>query len=115
MRLLNRTAVIVKPKQPYIEWANSLDDDGVKLDPNSIPEHTIYLIDDKADYLPDNVEMIKPYFAAIFEEELNGWHRVESDWPSPRDLSTFLAWFEIEIHSMILDLHPGWLKRERYE
>jgi hypothetical protein len=35
----------------------------------------------------------------IFEEELNGWHRLESAWPSPRPYETCLEWFEVEVHS----------------
>ena len=31
-QIINRTALTVIPKQPYIRWANSLDDDGPKLD-----------------------------------------------------------------------------------
>jgi hypothetical protein len=31
MRRVKRTAVIVIPKQPYIDWANSLEEGGVKL------------------------------------------------------------------------------------
>ncbi len=60
--------------------------------------------------------LLETYFAAIFEEELGGWHRRESEWPAQRDLSTFLAWFEVDVHSMVLDLKGGWwLRTERYE
>jgi len=31
MRAINRTAVYVGPKQPYIDWANSFDDGGPTL------------------------------------------------------------------------------------
>jgi len=31
MRRVKRTAVIVIAKQPYIDWANSLEEGGVKL------------------------------------------------------------------------------------
>ena len=48
---------------------------------------------------------------AIFDEELNGWHQRESDWPSSRTYETFLAWFEVEVHSMVLDLKGSWLIR----
>jgi hypothetical protein len=114
MRRVKRTAVIVNPKQPYIDWANSLEDGGVKLGEDYTPEHTIYLVEDMTGYLIDKEEIIKPHFAFIFEEELNGWHRLESNWPAKRDLATFLDWFEVEIHSMVLDLHGGWLRTERY-
>jgi hypothetical protein len=48
---------------------------------------------------------------AIFDEELNGWHQRESDWPSSRTYETFLAWFEVEVHSMVPDLKGSWLIR----
>jgi hypothetical protein len=113
-RQLKRTAIIVKPKQPYIQWANSLDDDGVKLGEEFEPEHTVYLVEDITDYLVDVEAIVAPYFEFIFEEELNAWHRLESDWPARRDFATFLEWFEVKYHSMVLDLCRGRIKTERY-
>ena len=46
MRRVKRTAVIVIPKQPYFDWANSMDDGGVKLGGDYSSEHTIYLVED---------------------------------------------------------------------
>ena len=40
--MLNRSSVIVRPKQPYLDWAAQLDDSGIVPDPND--ECTIYLI-----------------------------------------------------------------------
>jgi hypothetical protein len=112
MRLVKRAAITVTPKQPCIDWANSLDEDGVKIDEDFQPERNIYLIGDVSDVVPfDRDVIVRPYFKAIFDEELNGWHRRESDWPSPRPYETFLAWFEVEVHSMALDLKGSWLIR----
>ncbi len=58
--------------------------------------------------------MLDRHYAAIFEEELGAWHRVEADWPTRRDLRTFLAWFEVDVHSLVFDLVGGWLRSERY-
>jgi hypothetical protein len=107
MRLVKRAAITVTPKQPYIDWANGLDDDGVKIGEDFQSERNIYLIDDVSDVFPfDRDVIVRPFFKAIFEEELSGWHRRVSDWPSPRTYETFLDWFEVEVHSMVLDL-PG--------
>ena len=46
MRRVKRAALSVKPKQPYIDWANGLDEDGVKIGTEYTPEGTIYLVDD---------------------------------------------------------------------
>ena len=105
MRLVKRAAVIVTPKKPYIIWANSLDEDGVKNGEDFTPEGCVYLIGDVADIFPFDRDMIvRPYFKEIFDEELNSWHRRESEWPSPRTYEIFLEWFEVAVHSMVLDL-----------
>ena len=40
--MLNRAVLIVRPKQPYIDWATGLDDSGVVPSPED--EQTVYLI-----------------------------------------------------------------------
>ncbi len=104
MRLVKRAAITVAPKQPYIDWANSLDEDGVKI-VSSLPERHVYLIADVSDVFPfDRDVIVRPYFKAIFDEELNSWHRREREWPARRTYETFLECFEVEVHSMVLNL-----------
>lgn len=49
MKTINRTVLLITPKQPYIDWANSFDDDGPTmadlrhsaiLIPDTYDEHT---------------------------------------------------------------------------
>src|SRR5215813_9875943 len=40
--MLNRGVVIVRPKQPYLDWAAGLDDSELVPDPTA--EQTVYLI-----------------------------------------------------------------------
>ena len=116
MRLVKRAAITVTPKQPYIDWANAIDEDGVKIGEEFWPEKHIYLIEDISDTPFDREAIARSYFETIFKEELNGWYRLESAWPSPRTFGVFLEWFEVEIHSMVLDMRGGWLIRtEGYE
>ncbi len=115
MRRVRRTAISLKAKQPYIKWANGLEAGGVKIGTEFTPEGNIYLIADSADQPVTLETLLEPYYAAIFEEELGAWHRVEADWPRRRDLTTFLAWFDVEVHSLVLDLVGGWLRSERYD
>jgi hypothetical protein len=112
MRLVKRAAITVTPKQPYIDWANSLDEEGVKIGEDFESEKSVYLIGDVSDVIPfDRDVIVRPYFKVIFEEELNSWHRRESEWPASRTYETFLRWFEVEVHSMVLDLQGSWLIR----
>jgi hypothetical protein len=62
--------ILVKPKLPYIEWANSLDDNGPKLDiEKPYDEYTIYLVDEIG-YKGDIENVLKKLYAKIFEYEL---------------------------------------------
>jgi hypothetical protein len=86
--MLNRGVVIVRPKRPYLDWAAGLDDSGIVPDPND--EQTVYLIpsydDDEEAY-----EILENVHAAIFENELYGWHTDDAAWPKGRDFSMFKA------------------------
>ena len=35
IKTINRTVMVVTPKKPYIDWANSFDNGGVELDCNA--------------------------------------------------------------------------------
>ena len=99
--MLNRGALIVRPKQPYLDWAATLDDAG--LVPDVTGEQTVYLIpgfedDDEAE------RILKEVYAKIFERELDGWHTDEAAWPQNRTLAMFKKWFHVELHSIVEDL-----------
>ncbi len=112
MRLVKRAAITLTPKQPYIDWANALDPDGVQIGQDFWPEKHIYLIEGVSDVIPfDQLAIVRPYFEMILEEQLNSWYRLESTWPAPRTFERFLEWFEVEVHSMVLDLPGSWLIR----
>jgi hypothetical protein len=72
MRLVQRAAITVTPQQPYIDWANGLDEDGVKIGEDFQPERQIHLIEDVSYVIPFEQDVIvRPDFKAIFDEELN--------------------------------------------
>jgi hypothetical protein len=99
--MLNRGVVIVRPKQPYLDWAAGLDDSGIVPDPNG--EQTVYLVpsyeDDEGAW-----EILATLHPAIFENELYGWHTDEAAWPKGRNFTMFKEWFAVELHSVVEDL-----------
>ena len=54
-----------------------------------------------------DVASIKKHFTVIFEHELWGWCTDPEQWPTDRTYSAFRKWFEVEFHSMILELGDG--------
>ena len=99
--MLNRSALIVRPGEPFIKWALSLDDSG--LVPSATGEQAVYLAPEWGDD-KEAEKVLKSIWAEIFERELFGWHTDESAWPQKRSLKMFKEWFIIEMHSMIEDL-----------
>lgn len=115
VNVINRTALTVIPKQLYINWANTLDDDGPKLDINApYYEPTVYLIDEVAD---DAVltRALRRHYAQIFEHELANWHLVEKDWPHKRDFQTFKDWFDVKVSTVVLDLSKHSIELEEFQ
>jgi hypothetical protein len=51
-------------------------------------------------------------FLQILAEQLDGWYRVPSSWPSRRDLDAFYRGFERSFHSVVIDLSDDPLLRE---
>lgn len=99
--MINRAVLIVRPKQPFLDWAAGLDDSG--LVPDVDGEQTVYLVPD-FDMDDDARAVIEAVFSEVFENELWGWHTDESAWPTNRNLKTFHEWFTIELHSIVEDL-----------
>ena len=113
MELINRSAIIVMPAQPFLDWLHQADPTSSHLTLADLrQEPAIYLVaecenkDEALDGLGDGI-------SRIFEEQLEGWYRVPTAWPKERDLRTFLRWFDCSFHSMIFDLGLDRLRRER--
>ena len=104
MNTINRSAVVVRPAQPFLDWLHRVDTssadltvDGLRADPS------IYLLPEwESD--EDALDKLAKVSADIFTEQLNSWHRVESVWPQNRDVNTFRRWFDCSFHSMVFDV-----------
>lgn len=99
--MINRSAVIVRPKQPYLAWADQLDNSG--LLPFVEGEQTVYLLPEYDDDV-EAMEILSQGYDAIFETELEGWHTDESAWPTNRTFAMFREWFTVEFHSVVEDM-----------
>ena len=106
--MVNRGAVIVKYKEPFIQWINESDPSAEKpivTIQNANKERTVYLISDED---VENIEeWIRANYNTLFENELGGWYTDETLWPNKRDFQTFQNWCEIECHSLIFDMVGG--------
>lgn len=103
--MLNRCAVVVRKKQPYLDWLLQLPD---PVDTNTTLEQInkdshVYLLPEFVD-MSEQETLIAEFWETLFELELEGWWREPNDWPHLRNQRTFKKWFDVEFHSCIEDL-----------
>jgi hypothetical protein len=97
---VNRTALIIKPKQPFKEWLLNIgsDNQGVEIEKDPM----IYLLPD-FDETKDLDRWLKKNFDQIFVDQMNYWYTLESMWVQNRTFKMFKEWFDYSLYMMILD------------
>ena len=103
MSQVNRSAFRIRPRQPYIDWANNNLEDSEPVGLEDFEDATVYLLpvfesDEEAEDILTEVHDI------VFALELSAWTEDEGVWPSDRGLEMFLEWFEVEPGSLVVDL-----------
>src|SRR5579859_5241342 len=111
--VINRIALILRYKQPFVDWINAADPS-----PSSHPvtlaevnlEHTVYLME-----VEDEDELagwLRRHHHKIFEEELNGWNTDPKLWPRDRSLKVLKEWCTLELHTVVHDFGDSRIESE---
>ena len=112
MITINRTAIVVRPRQPFLNWLHRSDPTSWELNLEDLRrEPTVYLLPE-CENEGEAREWLEEVCGRTFEEQLDGWYRVPSSWPGRRDLDAFDRWFEWSYHSAVVDLCNDALLRE---
>lgn len=103
MYFVDRTAVVLKPTEKFLNWLKSADSDMPDLTLAQIRTNcSVYLVPQF-----DEPEAVVSYFderyQEIFAAEIAGWDVPQSEWPEDMSLQAFWEYFEVEIHDMVLD------------
>lgn len=102
MASINRSAVILRAKTPFLEWQSSTSEINVEelLALSKEQEPVVYLVQENED---SHEEVIKKEWSHLFESELFAWDTDEAMWPQDRSLEMFGEWFEIEVFLLVVD------------
>jgi len=98
---INRSAIVLKPQQPFVDWYFKLNPDDELDFEEDIKKSNIYLIDDEID---DLEKWLKKKFDKFFMMELDEWCANKKEWPQKRNYKMFKLWFKVETSEMIYDL-----------
>ena len=101
---INRSALIVTAKQPFIDWLHKVDPTSTDIRLSNINhEPTVYLVP-PFETQDEFTEWLQEYCRMIFAEALDGWWTDQRAWPPDRGIAVFQEWFECRLHSMVFDL-----------
>jgi hypothetical protein len=105
---INRSALVLKPKKPFIDWIKNLDD---QFEINEIIEDPdIYLLPDFEE-VQQMVNWLKKNYDMIFIDQMNNWYTDETLWVTNRTFKLFKEWFDFSLHTMILDTAEQSIKK----
>ena len=107
MNLVNRSAITLKPKRPFLEWSKHDDAEGLAESVFEAlhEEPNVYLLPEYED-ASSQQELLKEFWPGLFEAMLEGWVTDEACWPRNRTFEMFQEWFEIQMTSVVEDLDP---------
>lgn len=107
MKLLNRAALALLPRQPFADWVNGLPQGDSPHQTYTLEMHraegTLYLIDEVFSE-DDFAAAVERHWAQMFDNELGAWDEFGDHWPSSRSRELFLEWFELQPQLMAIDL-----------
>jgi hypothetical protein len=103
---IDRSLIVVRPKQPFLDWVQSVDyEESLKLE-HVRDDPSAYLIPELW-YKEEQPAILTWCYEVVFEAELESWYTDPALWPPNRDLKVFLEWFDVEFHSGVFDLCDG--------
>lgn len=101
MQVVNRSIIILKPKEPYLSWANHVAQSMESL--GEIRAQSKAILIPQTSYSDQARAYLEQNYARLFEIELEGWASDKKRWPPKRDFDTFLDWFDVEVYALVLD------------
>lgn len=108
--LVNRNALVVEPKQPFVDWINACPDTTDKVHLNELTDNcTVFLIPEQI-YNAD--DWLKENYKAIFAYKLESWYTDTELWPKDFSFRNFQQYFNVQYVSMVVDLEFGAIKKD---
>lgn len=110
---INRSVLLVVPKQPFYDWSNALTPDLPEINADHIDEYNSYLLKDEL-FLNDPKTELKTYWKNIFLNELFG-HCIDETYYPKVSWKLFTEWFSFYRSSVVTDLTNKPLYTQEYE
>jgi hypothetical protein len=103
MYTINRSIAILRIKQSFVDWANELPDAEIKSSLDDFKTDCLAILIPDYDTDEEAEGYINEIYEDIFTQILSDWSTEESWWPQDRTNEMFWQWFDVELHSIVMD------------
>ncbi|PIT11322.1 hypothetical protein BHC46_03345 [Snodgrassella alvi] len=103
MYFVDRSAVVLKPAQAFLDWLQNTSADLPDLTLAQLQSNCTTLLVPEFETPEQVIGYIGERFMLIFEAELSGWEVDRKLWPAI-NIDQFWNFFTVEVHDMVLDL-----------
>lgn len=108
MRMLNRSAILIKPKHKFITWANTYSlEEGEFTREYFEKECGVFFMIPYCLKKEEAREYISMLWDDMFTKMLRDWNSNEWSWPKERTKKMFQEWFTVEFCSDVTDTVIG--------
>ena len=104
--MINRSAIVVRPRQSFLDWVHTVDDADLPEVTTEEMVPTLYLVPAYDDPV-DAERILERLHGEIFCRELEAWFADEECWPRDRSLGRFKEWFDVEPLAVVEDVGRG--------
>jgi hypothetical protein len=112
---VNRSVIILRPKQPFLDWLSALPGSFEPLPSLSeLRENSNAILVPAVDRLGELAEFMAEHCIELFRAELADWCEDDRLWPQPLTPEMFAQWFDLGVHGIVTDLVEEPLERERF-
>ena len=111
MYIVNRSAVVLKAKQAFVDWLNALPEtEPVTL--GEVAHECIVILLPEFDDPELGQDYLRKSAPTILNSHLESWCMDESQFPKRKDWALLQRWFEIELISEVFDVDESPLEKE---
>ena len=100
-----RMAVVVMPREPLLDWVNTVSPDSPVWVDELSDRANVYFIPHH-ETLDEAEEYVRGMFDEIFRNELGEWFDDASRWPQERTYEMFNEWFDLLYDVVVFDMEP---------
>ena len=114
MYFVDRSAAVIKPKQPFLVWLKYVEQNDLDLTLAQLQcECNMFLIP-PYDTPEEAIAYIDEIYLDLFKIELSGWYEDPSIWPEDMSLKAFWEMFDISLHSTVIDTQEGEIQNDPF-